>query len=132
MPLPSRQDELYEKVCSDLRGRFVPGSILPGEPEYAKELGCGRTTLRKVLARLAEEGKISRTHSGTKVLKTDSSAQTTEKRPVFLLVPCSEYMEKNRLNKFAGTAPVYFRSNARCNRERKTAGDTSDLRIKPG
>ena len=94
MPLPSRQDELYEKVCSDLKGRFVPGSILPGEPEYAKELGCGRTTLRKVLARLAEEGKISRTHSGTKVLKTDSSAQTTEKRPVFLLVPCSEYMEK--------------------------------------
>lgn len=90
MPLPSRQDELYEKVSSDLRERFVPGSILPGEPDYARQLGCGRTTLRKVLARLAEEGRIARTHSGTKVLNVEPVSQTASDRPIFLLVPCSE------------------------------------------
>lgn len=94
MPLPSRQDELYEKVSSDLRERFVPGSILPGEPDYARQLGCGRTTLRKVLARLAEEGRIARTHSGTKVLNVEPVSQTASDRPIFLLVPCSEYVDR--------------------------------------
>lgn len=93
MPLPSRQDELYRKVLADIRERFLPGSILPGEPEYARQIGCGRTTLRKVLSRLAEEGRIIRTHSGTKVLNAGGSARPAAERPIFLLVPCSEYVE---------------------------------------
>lgn len=93
MPLPSRQAELYEKVLADIRERYLPGSILPGEPEYARKLGCGRTTLRKVLFRLAEEGRISRTHSGTKILNMRDMARSAE-RSIFLLVPCSEYVDR--------------------------------------
>lgn len=94
MPLPSRQDELYKKILEDIRERFLPGSILPGEPEYARYLGCGRTTLRKVLSRLADEGRINRTHSGTKVLNVSVSDCPAAERPIFLLVPCSEYVER--------------------------------------
>lgn len=94
MPLPSRQDELYRKVLADIRERFLPGTLLPGEPEYARYLGCGRTTLRKVLSRLAEEGRINRTHSGTKVLNESDSCSLAADRPIFLLVPCSEYVER--------------------------------------
>ena len=102
MPLPSRQKELSEKVRQDLREKFSPGMTLPTEPAYAKILGCGRTTLRKVLARLEEENLIRRTHRGTFVLdpavpvspEIPGTGKPEEERPLFMLIPCAQYTEK--------------------------------------
>lgn len=102
MPLPSRQKELYEKVRQDLREKFSPGMTLPTEPAYACMLGCGRTTLRKVLTRLQEENLIQRTHRGTFVLDPSTpvppeipgTGKREEERPLFMLIPCAQYTEK--------------------------------------
>ena len=102
MPLPSRQKELYEKVRQDLREKFSPGMTLPTEPAYACMLGCGRTTLRKVLTRLQEENLIRRTHRGTFVLdpavpvppEIPGTGKPEEERPLFMLIPCAQYTEK--------------------------------------
>ena len=102
MPLPSRQKELYEKVRQDLREKFSPGMTLPTEPAYACMLGCGRTTLRKVLTRLQEENLIRRTHRGTFVLDPSApvppeipgTGKREEERPLFMLIPCTQYTEK--------------------------------------
>ena len=102
MPLPSRQKELYEKVRQDLREKFSPGMTLPTEPAYACMLGCGRTTLRKVLTRLQEENLIRRTHRGTFVLdpavpvppEIPGTGKPEEERPLFMLIPCTQYTEK--------------------------------------
>lgn len=102
MPLPSRQDELYRRICKDIREKYLPGMVLPTEPAYACLLGCGRTTLRKVLARLQEENRICRTHKGTFVLDDakctfplkKTMGKNWEERPLFLLIPCVGYMEK--------------------------------------
>ena len=102
MPLPSKQEELYEKVRGDLREKYSPGMTLPTEPDYAKILGCGRTTLRKVLSRLQEENLIRRTHRGTFVLdpaspssrQTKNTEKREEERPLFMLIPCTQYTEK--------------------------------------
>lgn len=105
MPLPSRQKELYEKVRQHIREKYLPGMILPSEPEYAHILGCGRTTLRKVLALLQEENLIRRTHRGTFVLEENPTSSASllkkefgnageEERPLFLLLPCIGYTEK--------------------------------------
>ena len=103
MPLPSRQKELYEKVKRDLREKYRPGMCLPTEPFYAQVLGCGRTTLRKVLSTLQEENLIRRTHRGTIVLDSSSpfapvipgtGKSAEEERPLFMLIPCTRYTEK--------------------------------------
>ncbi|OQA82015.1 MAG: Bacterial regulatory proteins, gntR family [Lentisphaerae bacterium ADurb.Bin242] len=96
MPLPSKQNELYERILDDMRRNYYPGALLPSEPGYAESMGIGRSTLRKVLTRLEAEKKIQRTHSGTYVLDeatgTCPKFQSTE-RPVYVLLPCSNYMD---------------------------------------
>ena len=65
-------------------------------------LDCGRTTLRKVLARLQEENRIRRTHRGTFVLDSasplsrqmENTGKREETRPLFMLIPCTQYTEK--------------------------------------
>ena len=97
MPFPSKQNELFEKVLSDIRTNYYPGARLPSEPVYAKYFGCGRTTLRKVLERLQGERKIHRSRGGTFVLdeKTgDHSRFNQETPPVYLLLPCADYTDR--------------------------------------
>ena len=54
---PSRKaNKIYETLRKDiLRRRFAPGMLLPGEIEYAAELGISRDTLRKALDMLEAE-----------------------------------------------------------------------------
>lgn len=47
-------------------GTIAPGAALPSEPDLARTTKLSRTTVRRALARLAEEGLIQRRHgSGT-------------------------------------------------------------------
>ena len=47
-------------------GTIAPGAALPSEPDLARSTNLSRTTVRRALARLAEEGMIERRHgSGT-------------------------------------------------------------------
>lgn len=47
-------------------GTIPPGAALPSEPDLARSTKLSRTTVRRALARLAEEGMIERRHgSGT-------------------------------------------------------------------
>lgn len=65
---------LVERIVG---GRWAPGVRLPAETELATELGCGRSTVREALGRLASQGLIaSRRGSGARVLewKRDGSA----------------------------------------------------------
>lgn len=64
---------LVERIVG---GRWAPGVRLPAETELAAELGCGRSTVREALGRLASQGLIaSRRGSGARVLdwKRDGS-----------------------------------------------------------
>jgi GntR family transcriptional regulator, transcriptional repressor for pyruvate dehydrogenase complex len=58
---------LVERIVG---GRWAPGVRLPAETELAAELGCGRSTVREALGRLASQGLIaSRRGSGARVLE---------------------------------------------------------------
>ena len=53
--------ETYRKLSEQLRRRaFPPGSRLPGERELANRIGVSRSTLRKALDQLADEGLLDR------------------------------------------------------------------------
>ena len=65
-----KKDQTYLRIRSAIvSGQYAPGSRLPSEPEYCRELGVSRVTLRSALGRLAEEGLIERSaRRGTTVL----------------------------------------------------------------
>lgn len=53
--------QLAEMLKHDiLAGRLSPGSRLPSEPDIGTYLGVSRTTVRQALARLEQEGLVSR------------------------------------------------------------------------
>ncbi|MFO0548338.1 MAG: GntR family transcriptional regulator [Polyangiaceae bacterium] len=58
-----------ELLAAIVSGRYPPGVRLPAETELASELGCGRSTVREALSRLATLGVVaSRRGSGARVL----------------------------------------------------------------
>ena len=59
----SRSHRVYEALRDRLRtGDFVPGTRLPSHREMAATFGVAPMTIRQVLARLEQEGFISREH----------------------------------------------------------------------
>ena len=96
MPVASKQKHLYDQIIHELHTKYQPGALLPSELAYAKYLGCGRSTLRKVLELLQEERKIQRTKNGTFVLDEASGCcpgMTQNDQPLYLLLPCAHYTE---------------------------------------
>ena len=63
----ARYYELYELLSGALNdGTILPGDALPSEPELVARHRLSRTTVRRALARLEEEGRIERRRgSGT-------------------------------------------------------------------
>ncbi|SDM21454.1 GntR family transcriptional regulator [Oryzisolibacter propanilivorax] len=64
MALPA-SPPLFQQVAQVLRqrlqdGTYPPGIPLPGERELTREFGVARTTIRSALARLQEEGCVTR------------------------------------------------------------------------
>lgn len=55
-------DQLLDKIQN---GVFQPGDKVPSEPELAKGLGVGRTSVREALKALQVLGLIERRHDGT-------------------------------------------------------------------
>ncbi len=64
-----KKDFVYRKIMEMIISNQIPDGKLPSEPEFCKELGVSRVTLRAALSRLEKEGIISRSHYyGTRVL----------------------------------------------------------------
>ncbi|RLK54249.1 GntR family transcriptional regulator [Actinokineospora cianjurensis] len=64
-PRTPKHWELKERLAELLRA-VSPGGSLPGERALASEFGVSRTTVRKALAELTAEGRLTRVHgSGT-------------------------------------------------------------------
>jgi DNA-binding LacI/PurR family transcriptional regulator len=92
-----KKNQTYERIRSAIEsGQYPRGSQLPPEPEFCRQLGVGRVTLRSALSRLAEEGLITRsTRSGTMVLSeprkflfiNGNSENTEEYHPFLHILP---------------------------------------------
>jgi DNA-binding transcriptional MocR family regulator len=96
MPLPSKQQEIYEYLLDDIRRYYYPGARLPTERIYAQRLGIARQTLRSTLKRLQEEKRIAREKSGTYVLDEGTGSRPNTKDnpgPVHVLLPCPDFTE---------------------------------------
>jgi DNA-binding LacI/PurR family transcriptional regulator len=65
-----KKNQTYDRIRSAIEsGQYPRGSRLPAEPEFCRQLGVSRVTLRSALSRLAKEGLIVRTpRNGTMVL----------------------------------------------------------------
>ena len=85
-----KKDVVYEKLSAAIRsGVYAPGSRLPKELDFARELGVSFLTLRAALARLEEDGLIVRIPSkGTFVSDTVNGCSCPpEKGRVLLAIP---------------------------------------------
>ncbi len=65
---PSLTGELRQRLDRMARSYHFARSILPGENQLATLLGVSRTPVRRLLAQLAEEGKLFRCASGQYIL----------------------------------------------------------------
>ena len=64
-----KKDFVYRKIMEMIIRDQIPDGKFPSEPEFCKQLGVSRVTLRSALQRLTEEGVISRSHYyGTRVI----------------------------------------------------------------
>ena len=65
-----KKNQTYIQIRSAIEsGQYPQGIRLPAEPDFCRQLGVSRVTLRSALSRLAKEGLIVRnTRSGTMVL----------------------------------------------------------------
>lgn len=88
---PSKQKELHAAVFREVRNGF-PGMRLPAERCFAARLGVARKTLRFTLARLEEEGAITRNTFGTFVRESKTVRMKESPEPVTILLPCPDYM----------------------------------------
>ena len=65
-----KKNQTYNQIRAAIEsGQYPQGTRLPAEPDFCRQLGVSRVTLRSALSRLAEDGLIVRnTRSGTMVL----------------------------------------------------------------
>jgi GntR family transcriptional regulator len=66
-PASTMRGQVYRRVCDALRreienGRFDGSEVLPGERELATMLDVSRTTLRRAIGELVEEGLLVHRH----------------------------------------------------------------------
>ena len=61
--------KMYAHLKNEIKtGNYQPGSFLPTEAEMEKEFGVSRTTVRKAISMLTQEGYLSvRQGRGTEV-----------------------------------------------------------------
>src|SRR3954467_9929640 len=60
-PIPTKQRTLRDLLVADIRsGRYPPATRLPSEWDLVKRCGVCRSTVRKALDGMVEEGLVSR------------------------------------------------------------------------
>ncbi len=82
----------YEKVRENIReqisdGRLQPNDKLPSEEEYAKLYGVSTITIRRALADLVAEGRITRTKSKGTFVRGAGEEPPSSKLVALLLAP---------------------------------------------
>ncbi len=104
----AERQPLFESVGAALKreiasGRFVRADVLPGERELSQMLEVSRTTLRRAIAGLVEEGVLIHRHgAGTFVRRTPPHVE----QPLSRLTSFTEDM---RLRGFAASSRVIER-----------------------
>lgn len=87
MPEPARlkHEAAYEHILRTIQGgQYAPGDRLPGEQVLAADLGINHLTLRRALARLADEGVIEkRAKVGTFVARLPRQANVVVAFPAY-------------------------------------------------
>ncbi len=63
---------VHAELARRIRDRvWVPGELVPGEADIARELGCARTTVNRAMRELAAAGLVERRRrAGTRVVET--------------------------------------------------------------
>ncbi len=84
-----KKDLVYEKLQSAIRsGIYAPGTKLPKELDFARELGVSFITLRAALGRLEEDGLIVRIPSkGTFVSESPAEPPKSVNGRILLAIP---------------------------------------------
>jgi len=91
MAHPRKRDKIYETLHVALQTRYVAGDRLPGERDFARELGLSRRTLRFVLDELEQTGMLERSRRGTFVKQAQLPPGSSDE-PISVLLPCPDFM----------------------------------------
>lgn len=112
MGRPRRFDQTRRALQHEIeQGRFHGRAVLPGERQLALQLHVSRTTLRRAMAELIEEGLLSQRHGmGTFINSADARAEST---------PVYEPVDYEGLN--GRIAALKVLSEARCEPTRDEA-----------
>lgn len=71
-----KKDFVYRKIMEMIIRNQIPDGKFPSEPEFCKQLGVSRVTLRSALQRLKKDGVISRSHYyGTRVISPPANCK---------------------------------------------------------
>lgn len=89
---PQREVSLHRQILADiedkiLSGAWSPGTRIPFEVDLARDYGCSRMTVNKVLTQLAARGLIERRRkSGSTVRRPTAQSAVLEIRDIALEV----------------------------------------------
>ncbi len=92
MPMRSKQSYLYQTISKEITEQHFPGSRLPSESVWCRELGVARETLRHTLKRLTDEKKIRRDNTGTYVYSPSAARRDSYDEPISVLMPSPDYL----------------------------------------
>ncbi len=83
-----REPSLHQKILADIEGKIIsgewsPGHRIPFEVDLARDYGCSRMTVNKVLTQLAARGLIERKRkSGSTVRHPTAQSAVLEIRDI--------------------------------------------------
>lgn len=108
-PTSPLRGQVYRRVCEALRreiesGRFNGSDVLPGERELSSLLDVSRTTLRRAIGELVEEGLLAHRHGAGTFIRR---AAPRLEQPLSRLTGFTEDM---RLRGFAAGSQILERS----------------------
>lgn len=113
-----KKDYAYRRILEMILNDEVLEDHFPAEPEFCRQLGIARVTLRSAFKRLEKEGYITRSHYyGTRIVRN-----RTEKR---LLIAANRSMFSN--SKIALRAELEIEQLTALCRERNIPCDSSSL-----
>ena len=89
-----KKNLVYDTLKNDvLRGKLLPGTKLPSEPDLARHFKVARWTLREALKKMEEEGYLTRVKAqGTYIKEREIPL---EEKVISMLVPFPDFLNQN-------------------------------------